>query len=100
MKTHRSWLTFQVVRLLAVALMMTATFAGGLRSAAAQDGESGVEDNTYTGPSYGWSVEWDEDIWEVAEEEQRGRFRLPGIANTRWREPSRLHPVLGHRHPI
>jgi len=66
--TQRSWLTVQVIRLLATGLLMAATFAGDLRPAVAQDSESGVEDNTYTGPSYGWSVEWDEDVWEVAEE--------------------------------
>lgn len=68
MKTQRSWHGFRGYRLIAAAIVIAAMCAGSLRPAAAQDGESGVEDNTYTGPAYGWSVEWDEDVWEVAEE--------------------------------
>ena len=68
MKTQRSWHEFRGYRLLVAAILAAAIGAGCLRPAVAQDGESGVDDNTYTGPNYGWSVEWDDDVWEVAEE--------------------------------
>ena len=31
------------------------------------DDQAGVNDNTYTSPTYGYTVEWDEDVWEVDE---------------------------------
>ena len=68
MKTQRSWHEFRGYRLLVAAILTAAIGAGCLRPAVAQDGESGVDDNAYTGPNYGWSVEWDDDVWEVAEE--------------------------------
>jgi hypothetical protein len=69
MKTHRSWREIRGCRPFAVAIMAVAMVAACLHPASAQDDESGVDDNTYTGPNYGWSVEWDEDVWEVAEED-------------------------------
>lgn len=38
------------------------------------DPEEGVEDNTYTSPTYGFTLEWDEDVWEL----DYGNPRVPG----------------------
>ncbi|MBA2754972.1 MAG: hypothetical protein H0U40_11005 [Chloroflexia bacterium] len=35
------------------------------------DPEEGVEGNTYTSPTYGFTLEWDEDIWELDLENPR-----------------------------
>ena len=51
------------VRALAAFLMVAGVLATGARTAVAQDDESGLDGNTFTGPNFGWSVEWDEDVW-------------------------------------
>lgn len=61
------------LRLLGIALMLSAGFvAAGPRGAIAQDDDSGLDDNTFTGPNFGWSVEWDEDIWAFDDEDNSG----------------------------
>lgn len=39
------------------------------------DPEEGVEGNTYTSPTYGFTLEWDPDVWEVNVELSRSRDR-------------------------
>src|SRR5215204_3806382 len=46
--------------------------AAGPRVVSAQDDESGLDENTFTGPNFGWSVEWDEDDWAFDEEDNSG----------------------------
>ena len=51
------------VRALAAFLMVAGFLAAGSRTTNAQEGESGLDGNTFTSPNFGWSVEWDEDVW-------------------------------------
>ena len=61
------------LRILTVVLLMSAgVVAAGSRTVYAQDDESGLDDNTFTGPNFGWSVEWDEDVWDFNEEDNSG----------------------------
>ncbi len=53
-------------------MVAAALLATCFHPVSAQDDESGVDDDSYLGPNHGWSVEWDEDIWEVAEENNTG----------------------------
>ncbi|HEV2108800.1 MAG TPA: hypothetical protein VGR16_11100 [Thermomicrobiales bacterium] len=41
----------------------TATPDDDASDAQAPDPEEGIEGNTYTSPTYGYSIEWDEDVW-------------------------------------
>ncbi len=60
------------VRALAAFLMVAGFLAAGTRTIAAQDDESGLDGNTFTGPNFGWSVEWDEDDWTFETEDNSG----------------------------
>jgi hypothetical protein len=52
-----------------VALLVLAALVGtGGRAAAQGDDETGVDDNQYESPTYGYVIEWDEDVWEVGDE--------------------------------
>jgi hypothetical protein len=42
----------------------------GDRSSSAD--QEGVDGNSYVSPSFGWSITWDEDLWEVAAEQSDG----------------------------
>ena len=64
------------VRALAAFLMVAGFLAAGARTAVAQDDESGLDGNTFTGPNFGWSVEWDEDVWTFETEDNVRRQRL------------------------
>ena len=61
------------VRGAAVAAMLGASIAGLAPRAAAQDN---VDGNVYTSPTYGYELEWDEDVWEVDEETSNRRDSL------------------------
>lgn len=39
------------------------------------DSGAGIEGNAYTSPTYGYSLEWDGDLWEVAEDQGGGNSR-------------------------
>lgn len=59
------------VRSLIALITLLAIAAPGLTPlAAAQDG---VDGNTYVSPNFGYELEWDEDVWEVDEEDSNGR---------------------------
>ena len=72
MNTRHSWSGIRGSRPLTAAVMTAALLAACFHPASAQDDESGVDGNTYTGPNFGWSVEWDEDVLEFAEEDNTG----------------------------
>ncbi len=54
------------------AITVMAMVALGAHPASAQDDKDGVDGNIYLGPNFGWSVEWDEDIWEVRTDDNSG----------------------------
>ena len=61
------------LRILAVALHDVGRIGRGRDpGVSAQDDESGLDDNTFTGPNFGWSVEWDEDVWAFEAEDNSG----------------------------
>lgn len=35
-----------------------------------EETETGVEDNTYTSPTWGYTLEWDEDVWEPSSDDE------------------------------
>lgn len=43
--------------------------------ASGTDSVAGVEGDAYTSPTYGYSLEWDGDLWEVAEDQSEGNSR-------------------------
>lgn len=55
---------------MALALLLTTLAPGITASVSAQDG---VDGNTYVSPNFGYELEWDEDDWEVDEEDSNGR---------------------------
>jgi len=57
----------------AVAAMLGASIAGLAPRAAAQNN---VDGNIYTSPTYGYELEWDEDVWEIDEETSNRRDSL------------------------
>ncbi len=56
------------VRALTALLMVAGFLTTNARTTVAQDDESGLDGNTFTGPNFGWSVEWDEDDWAFEED--------------------------------
>lgn len=52
---------------LVLALALLATQALGFSRLSARAAQEGVEGNTYTSPTYGWSISWNDD-WEVVDE--------------------------------
>lgn len=72
LKTKLVWRGMLGLRTLIATLLLTGFLAAGARTASAQDDESGLDDNTFTGPNFGWSVEWDEDVWTFDEEDNSG----------------------------
>ncbi len=72
MNTKLLWRGMLGLRALTVTLMLAGFLAAGVRTTSAQDDESGLDDNTFTGPNFGWSVEWDEDVWEFDTEDNTG----------------------------
>lgn len=72
LKTTLMWRGMLGIRALTATLMLLGLLAAGVRTASAQDDESGLDDNTFTGPNFGWSVEWDEDVWSFDEEDNSG----------------------------
>src|SRR6187200_2343159 len=57
---------YHVLRLmLAILIVAIALPLGG--SALAQD-QSGVNGNTYTAPTFGYTLSWDDEVWEVTDD--------------------------------
>lgn len=72
MKKQVLWRSMLGLRAAAALLMIGGFLATGARAASAQGEDSTIDENTYTGFNFDWSIEWDEDIWVEPSDDNTG----------------------------
>lgn len=73
-------LLFRLVTIPVVAALLIGAWLSAPAALAAQQGGSGVEGNSYTSPTFGYSVSWNE-TWTVVDEQSQDGLDILGLSN-------------------